>query len=184
MSRISSSKRFSATPRCRWNGPTIADFGAKLFSTSRSAIATARSCSISLLRRTTVCSSSVILAIRSLVSIASPAIEIEPDRDRARVRIEPLGFGEGDRRWTDRAQARRVARDQRGALHEIEHAEAGGKPRAACRRQHVIGPRDIIADRFGGVTAQEERAGMADARRELLRLGERHLDMLGGDAID
>ena len=36
-----------------------------------------------------------------------------------------------------------------GALHEIEYAEPGREPRAARGRQYVVGPAEIVADRFG-----------------------------------
>ncbi len=63
----------------------------------------------------------------------------------------------------ERAQLIRPAFQHRGALHEVEHAEAGRKPRRARRRQHMVGAADVIADRLRRMGAEENRAGIADA---------------------
>ena len=58
-----------------------------------------------------------------------------------------------------------------------------GEARAAAGRQHVVGPGDIIADRFGRVPAEEHAAGVADLREQRLGIVDRQLDVLGGEAI-
>ena len=94
---------------------------------------------------------------------------VEADRDRARVGVEPFGLAERDRRGPERAQLLGPAFEQRGALHEIEHAEARREARRARGRQHVVGAGDVIADRFRRVRAEEDRAGIADFGRRALR---------------
>src|SRR5215469_11564090 len=145
---ISRWSRFSLIARCRRNGPRRPEAGAKLFSRKRSAIATARSCSISGLRRRTVCSSSVISAIRRLslptgvdLAVALPAWldRAEPDREGQRVSVETFGLGQPDCRRRQCGEARRRTANERAPLHEVEHAEPGGKTRAAGGRQHMVG---------------------------------------------
>ena len=50
-----------------------------------------------------------------------------------------------------RGELLRPAVEDRGALHEVEHAEARREPRRARGRQHVVGAGDIVADRLGRV---------------------------------
>ena len=57
------------------------------------------------------------------------------------------------------------------------------KRAAARRRQHVVGARDVVADHLRRMRAEEDRAGIADAVGELLRLARRDLQMLGRDAV-
>ena len=66
---------------------------------------------------------------------------VEPDRHRARVRAEPLGLAERDRGRPERGELVGAAPQDRGALHEVEHAEPGGEARRARGRQHVVGAR-------------------------------------------
>ncbi len=92
-----------------------------MFSSNRSKIAAARSCSMSRLRA----DDSVFVERdfgdalgRSAAGIAhdgriSAAALIEPERQRERVGVEPFGLGEPDRRRRELAEARRVAADQR-----------------------------------------------------------------------
>ena len=98
------------------------------------------------------------------------------------MRIEPFGFGERDRGGAERAQLVGPAFEDRGALHEVEHAEPGREAGRARGRQHVVGAADIIADRFGRMGAEEDRAGVADAAGEALGVLRDDLKMLGGDA--
>ena len=67
------------------------------------------------------------------------------------------------------AMAAGIQRQQRGALHEIQHRQAGGEARRARGGQHMVGPGDIIAHGFGRVAAQEDRAGMAHLLRRSFR---------------
>src|SRR5882762_7137239 len=100
------------------------------------------------------------------------------------MRIEPLCRGEADRRRGERGEARSIAADDRAALHEIEDAEAGGETRAARRRQYVVRPGDVIADRLGGVAAEENRAGVVHPGGESVGLLDRQFEMLGSDPVD
>src|SRR5262249_59445308 len=59
------------------------------------------------------------------------ASAVEPDRDRARVGIEPLGVGERDGGIGERAQLLWPAFEDRSALDEIKHAKAGRESRRA-----------------------------------------------------
>ncbi len=81
--------------------------------------------------------------------------------------------GDGDRRTGQ----------QRRALEEIEHRQAGGKARRARGRQHMVGPGDVIAHRLGRVTAEEDGAGMAHARQQRLGIGDGEFEMFGRKAI-
>ena len=45
-------------------------------------------------------------------------------------------------------------------------------------------PRDVVADRLRRVRAEEDRAGIADFRREPLGIGGLDLQMLGRERID
>ena len=82
--------------------------------------------------------------------------------------IEPFRLAERHRRGPERAQLIGAAFQDRGALHEVEHAKPGGEPRRARGRQHVVGAADIVADRFRRVGAEEDRAGVADLCGERL----------------
>ena len=81
------------------------------------------------------------------------------------------------------AMAACVQRQQRGALHEIQHRQAGGEARRARGGQHMVGPGDVIAHRFGRVAAQEDRAGMAHLLQQRFRIGGGDLQMLGREAV-
>src|SRR5215468_5618385 len=132
-------------------------------------MATARSCSTSALRRTTVRSSSVSFATRCSAGIAnasSPAavpsrhcVTAEADGKREGVRIEALGLGQAQRGGADRGEAGGITAHERGALQEVEDAETGGEARAAAGRQHVVGAGNVVADRFRRVAAEKDGAG-------------------------
>jgi hypothetical protein len=47
----------------------------------------------------------------------------------------------------------------------------------------VVGPGDVVADSFGRVTTDEDRARVADAFDKRLRFVKRELDVLGGEAV-
>src|SRR5262249_58391139 len=125
--------------------------------------ATSRSCSILELPRRIEASSKVIATCRSLElgsnsggSNMMPAsrlvVAANTDGDGTTVRFEALGAGE---RHGGRGQACKsslVKTQDRGALHEVEHAQAGGETSTACRRQDVGGGRHIVTDYFGCVS--------------------------------
>src|SRR4051812_16403045 len=102
-------------------------------------MATARSCSISALRRTTVRSSSVILTMRWSGAGGAAGLRLrgKAERHGARMGVEALGAGEGHGGGADRPEGGGVAADYRGALHEVEDAEPGGEARAPRGRQDV-----------------------------------------------
>src|SRR5579863_5478633 len=91
---------------------------------------------------------------------------IEPNGDGAGMRVKSLRVGKRDRGTAERAQLVGTAFEDRRALHEIEHAKSGRKPRRARRRQDVIGAGNVIADRFRSVGAYEDSPGIADPSRE------------------
>ena len=75
--------------------------------------------------------------------------------------------------------------EDRGALHEVEHAEARREARRARGRQHVVGAADVVADRLRRVGAEEDRAGVADLRRPAASASARlDLEMLGRERVD
>ena len=48
----------------------------------------------------------------------------------------------------------------------------------------MIGAADIVADRFGRVRPEEDRAGVVDRRRQRFGVAGDDLEMLGRDAVD
>src|SRR3569623_3687540 len=83
-----------------------------------------------------VVGSSVTATIRSVFGSKTCGVRamlpIEPDRDGAAVRVQTLGFGELARGGRELCQRRRIAPQNRRALHEIEDPEArgvAGRPR-------------------------------------------------------
>ena len=78
------------------------------------------------------------------------------------MRLQPFRLGEMDCCRCQHRQARGVTADERAALEEVEDAEAGSEPRAARRRQDMVGPGDIVADSLGGMAAEKDGAGMAN----------------------
>src|SRR6516164_6053476 len=180
--------RFSSMARWRWNGPSSPEAGANRFASSKSKIATARSCSISGLRRTTVRSSSVMPAIRpspwgSPMAVGSCPGR-EPDRQRQRMGFQPFRVGKTDHSWRKRCQTRGLAAYERAALEEVENAEAGCETRAARRRQYMVGPGDIIANGLWGMAAEEDRAGVVNTLGQRIGLLERELEVLRSDPVD
>src|SRR6516164_1608974 len=182
--------RFSSIDKWRWYGPAHPEAGSKWFSSKRSKIATARSCSISGLRRTTVCSSRVMPAIRQGL-LGSPicagstlAAGAEPDRQRQGMRIEAFRPGETDRGRAERRKARRIAADERAALEKIEDTQSGCVPRAPSRRQDMVGSGDVVANRFRRMAAEKDRSGMADPLGHRVRLVDRELQVFGGNPVD
>ena len=71
-----------------------------------------------------------------------------------------------------RASAWRVVLDERGALQEVAHAERRGEAGAAAGRQDVAGTGEVVADRLGGVVADEDRAGAVTCGATGARVGE------------
>ena len=97
--------------------------------------------------------------------------------------LKAFGFGKNDRRRPEDPQLLGVKPQDRGALHIVEHAEAGGEARRAGGRQHMVGAADIVADDLGRMAANENRAGIADLGDHRFRVGKRQLEMLGGNAV-
>src|SRR3569623_10442 len=78
-----------------------------------------------------VLGSSVTVTIRSVFSSKTcggraMVLPIEPYRDGAAMRGEPLRLRQGDGRRRQLGQRARVAAEQRRAIHEIEDTEARG----------------------------------------------------------
>ena len=99
------------------------------------------------------------------------------------MRLEALGAGKRHGGGGQAFKGTLVKAQNGGALHEVEHAQAGGETGTACRRQDVVGARHIVADHFGCVGAQEDRPGVADPCRDALRIRGCDFDMLGGNAV-
>src|SRR5512138_1835814 len=81
-----------------------------------------------------------------------------------RVRDEPFAARERRRDRTEGARRGGGEPEQRRALLEVVHAERRREARRASRRQHVIGPGAVVAERLGGVVAHEDRTGVPDLR--------------------
>jgi hypothetical protein len=97
--------------------------------------------------------------------------------------IEPLGAGERHGRRAKRLQAIGIELEKRGALHKVQHTEAGSKAGAARGRQHVIGAGDVIADHLRRIAPDEDGAGIVYARGECIGVFGGDLQMLGRKAI-
>src|SRR6516165_8514493 len=156
--------------------------------------ATSRSCSILELPRRIEASSKVIATSRSLelgsnsggsnmLPASGLVVATYTDGDGAAMRLEALGAGKRHGGGGQAFKGTLVKAQDGGALHEVEHAQAGGETGTACRRQDVVGARHIVTDHFGCVGAQEDRPGVADPCRDALRICGCDLHMLGGDAV-
>src|SRR3954467_4103710 len=99
-----------------------------------------------------VLGSSVTATIRSVFGSKTCGVRamlpIEPYGHGAAMRVEPLGLRERDRGRCELGQRRRIAAKDRGALHEIEHAQTRGEARRPGGRQNVVRATDIVADRL------------------------------------
>ena len=56
----------------------------------------------------------------------------------------------------ERAKAVGIELEDRGALHEVEHAEAGREAGAPRRGENVVRPRHIVADDLRGIAAEKD----------------------------
>ena len=103
-------------------------------------------------------------AARTQVVPGSPSVVSSPsgaiaDRHRAAVRVEAFDVGEPhDVGRVRRAARRGVVLDDRRALEEVVDAERRGVARGAARRQHVVGPGEVVARGLGRAGADEDRA--------------------------
>ncbi len=57
------------------------------------------------------------------------------------------------------------------------------KARGAAGGQHVVGAGAVVAQAFAGVSAQEDRAGVAQQRLPAVWVGAADLQVLGRDAV-
>src|SRR3712207_719692 len=111
----------------------------------------ARSCSWSGLPRPMEASSRVTATSRhrSFASLAIPpplALQVQADRDRPRMTLQPLRPPEGDGGGAERPQGAHIAFQDRASLHEVKHAKARGEPGRAGGGQNVVGATYVIAD--------------------------------------
>ena len=89
-----------------------------------------------------------------------------------------------DRHAGARQRGRGVVEPDLGhAAPEVADVEAGGEARGALGGQRVVRTRDVVAERGAGGVADEQAAGVADARRERLRRRARELQVLGGQRL-
>src|SRR5262249_23769668 len=116
--------------------------------------ATSRSCSMLELPRRIEASSKEMATSRSLElgsnsggsNMMPPsrlAVAAERDGDGATMGLEPLGARERHGGRGQVCKSSLVEAQDRGALHEVEHTQAGGEASTARRRQDVIGARHI-----------------------------------------
>jgi len=81
------------------------------------------------------------------------------------------------------AGAFRRAVDQAGALLKVVDAERRGKARGAGGRQYVVRAGAVVAQGFGSMAAEENRAGVADVFAQGFRLGDRQFQMFRRDPV-
>ena len=99
--------------------------------------------------------------------------------------VQPLGAGEGDGGGADRGQRCVVEREEAGALHEIGDRQPARKARAASGGEDMVRTRDIIANSFRGLTAEEDRSSVAhlgEQRIGLVRI-DREFEMFGREPV-
>ena len=80
---------------------------------------------------------------------------------------------------------RRRARDAQhaAALLEIVDAERRREARGPTRRQNMVGPCAVVAERLARIVADEDRAGMPDLGQQRVGIGNCELEMLRRDAV-
>src|ERR1700761_3010816 len=148
---MSSARRLSIREIFRAYGPPAAPSGRKTFSSSRSKIATWRSCSWS--READASEPSSSTTLRNLWLDGSSVIAassgpsgspVQADRGRARVRWQALGLGERDGGGRKAREGVGVALHDRGALEEVVDRKPRGEASGPAGRQHVVGSGHII----------------------------------------
>ena len=82
------------------------------------------------------------------------------------------------------SSARRVVVDDVDAAQEGLHRQARRVAGAAAGGQHVVGARGVVAERDRRVRADEDRAGVAHAHRDLAGVARLDLEVLGGVGVD
>src|SRR5438552_743776 len=70
------------------------------------------------------------------------------------------------------------------ASEEVLDAEGGGEARRAACGEHVVRPGEVVADGFGRVRAEKNRAGVAYERGCLLFVARDDLKMFGREFVD
>ncbi len=88
--------------------------------------------------------------------------------DTAGVRLEPFRLGKDNRGGSHVRQSGGVDGDPCGSLEEVMDGKARCKSGGSPGGQHVVRTGDVVAHRFGAVSAEEDRAGMADAAEHRL----------------
>ena len=94
------------------------------------------------------------------------------------MRVQSLFIGQTHGIGTDFGQRSGVTTYQRTAFHEIQYRQSRRIARRARGRQHVIGPGNVIAHRFGRIAAQKNGACMSDIARQGLRVFDSQFKML------
>src|SRR5947207_7374141 len=77
----------------------------------------------------------------------------------------------------------RVA-DGARAPKKILDAEGGGEARRAACGEHMVRPGEVVADGFGRVRAEEDRARVAYERRRVLFVARDDFEMFGREFVD
>ena len=97
--------------------------------------------------------------------------------------VESLGFRQRDDGVGVGREPRRGVADDAGALHEVVHAEGGGVARRARGGEHMAGAGEVVTHRLGGVVAEEDGPGVADAAGDPLRAVGQDLEVLRGPPV-
>src|SRR6185503_1136381 len=81
---------------------------------------------------------------------------------------EAFAFGQLRRDQTELVGTLARYLDQAGALLKVVHAERRREACGTCRRQYVVRPGTVVTQRFRGILANEDRAGVTDLREPAL----------------
>jgi hypothetical protein len=68
-------------------------------------------------------------------------------------------------------------------VDEVVDAEWRAEARRSAGRQHVIRPGDVVPERFGNMSAEKHRAGVAHARQPPLGALDAELEVLRRDRV-
>src|SRR5215470_13644922 len=113
------------------------------------------------------------------LSLSKGSLFFKPRLDRARVIVEAFQAREPRNLRRKPLQRPLLRANHAHALEKIVRTERREKSRAAARRQHVVRPRHVIAQRRSRVRPDEQRAGVSDRARPALRLAQNQFDVLG-----
>ncbi len=125
----------------------------------------------------------IVWSPRNTVTPCSPRSVFEPQVDARAVRRQPFLVGEETDVGGKGSQTVAGQRDHARPLEEVVGGEPRGPSGGPAGGQHVRRARRIITGRHWREMAQEDRAGVGQARQKPLRLGRRDVQVLGRDLI-